>query len=78
MFENRVLKTVFGFKSEEMKGGWRKLYNEKVHNLLALLVFGTWSIFKYFEQNTLQKLDLFPSSGESTGSTYLVGSVTNG
>jgi hypothetical protein len=33
--ENRVLRRVFGSKREEMAGGWRRLHNEKLHNLYA-------------------------------------------
>jgi hypothetical protein len=28
--ENRVLKRIFGPKSDEMTGGWRKLHNEEL------------------------------------------------
>jgi hypothetical protein len=28
-----VLRRVFGFKSEEITGGWRKLHNEELYNL---------------------------------------------
>jgi hypothetical protein len=28
MFENRVLRRIFGPKREEVVGGWRRLYNE--------------------------------------------------
>jgi hypothetical protein len=28
-----VLRTIFGPKREEVKGGWRKLHTEKIHNL---------------------------------------------
>jgi hypothetical protein len=28
MSENRVLRKIFGPKSDEMMGGWRKLHNE--------------------------------------------------
>jgi hypothetical protein len=34
VFENRVLK-IFEPKRDEMIGGWRKLHNEKLHNLYA-------------------------------------------
>jgi hypothetical protein len=30
--ENRALRRIFGPKMEEVTGGWRKLYNEKLHN----------------------------------------------
>jgi hypothetical protein len=33
VFENRVLKRVFGPKTDEVIGGWRKLHNEELHNL---------------------------------------------
>jgi hypothetical protein len=35
VFENRVLRRVFGAKGEEEAGGWRKLHNEELHNLYA-------------------------------------------
>jgi hypothetical protein len=35
MFQNRVLKRIFGLKREEMAGGWRRLHNEELHNLYA-------------------------------------------
>jgi hypothetical protein len=34
VFENRVLRT-FGPKSNGVTGGWRKLYNEELHNLYS-------------------------------------------
>jgi hypothetical protein len=36
MFENRVLRTIFGPKREEVAEGWRRLHNEELHNLYAL------------------------------------------
>jgi hypothetical protein len=33
VFENRVLRGIFGPKREEVIGGWRKLHNEELHNL---------------------------------------------
>jgi hypothetical protein len=33
VFENRVLRIIFGLKREEVIGGWRKLHNEELHNL---------------------------------------------
>jgi hypothetical protein len=35
VFENRVLKGIFGPKKDEMAGGWRKLYNDELHNLYS-------------------------------------------
>jgi hypothetical protein len=35
VFENRVLRRMFGPKRGEVTGGWRKLYNEELHNLYS-------------------------------------------
>jgi hypothetical protein len=35
VFENRVLRRIFGPKMEEMVGGWRRVHNEEIHNLYA-------------------------------------------
>jgi hypothetical protein len=33
VFENRVLRRIFGPKRDEVTGRWRKLHNEELHNL---------------------------------------------
>jgi hypothetical protein len=33
VFENRVLRRIFGPKRDEVMGEWRKLHNEELHNL---------------------------------------------
>jgi hypothetical protein len=33
VFENRVLKSIFGPKRDGVTEGWRKLHNEELHNL---------------------------------------------
>jgi hypothetical protein len=33
--EKRILRRIFGPKKVEMVGGWRKVYNDKLHNLLS-------------------------------------------
>jgi hypothetical protein len=35
VFEKRVLRRIFEPKRDEVKGGWRKLHNEKLHNLCS-------------------------------------------
>jgi hypothetical protein len=35
VFENRVLRIIFGPKRDEVKGEWRKLHNEELHNLYS-------------------------------------------
>ena len=36
MFENRVLRKVFGPKRDEVTGEWRKLHNEELNDLYSL------------------------------------------
>jgi hypothetical protein len=33
VFQNRVLRRIFGPKRDEVTGGWRKLHNEGLHSL---------------------------------------------
>jgi hypothetical protein len=33
VFENRVLRKIFGAKKDEVTGEWRRLHNEELHNL---------------------------------------------
>jgi hypothetical protein len=33
VFENRVVRRIFGTKRDEVIGGWRKMHNEELHNL---------------------------------------------
>jgi hypothetical protein len=35
VFENRVLRRIFGPKRAVVTGGWRKLHNEELHNLYS-------------------------------------------
>jgi hypothetical protein len=35
VFENRVLRRIFGPKRDEVTGDWRKLHNEEIHNFYS-------------------------------------------
>jgi hypothetical protein len=35
VFENRVLRRIFGPKMDDVTGDWRKLHNEELHNLYS-------------------------------------------
>jgi hypothetical protein len=37
VFENRVPRRISGLKRDEILVGWRKLHNEKLHNLCSSL-----------------------------------------
>jgi hypothetical protein len=36
VFENSVLRRIFGPKRDEATGGWRKLHNEDLHDLYSV------------------------------------------
>jgi hypothetical protein len=36
VFENRVLRRVFGLKRDKVTGEWKKLYNEELNDLYSL------------------------------------------
>jgi hypothetical protein len=36
VFENKVLRRIFGSKRGEVTGGWRKVHNEELHDLYSL------------------------------------------
>jgi hypothetical protein len=36
VFENRMLRKIFGTKRDQVTGGWRKLHNEELHNLYSM------------------------------------------
>jgi hypothetical protein len=35
VFENRVLRRIFGYNRGEVTGGWRNLHNEELHDLYS-------------------------------------------
>jgi hypothetical protein len=35
VFDNSVLRRIFGTKRDEVSGEWRKLHNEELHNLYS-------------------------------------------
>jgi hypothetical protein len=49
VFENRVLRTIFGPKRNEVTGGWRKLHNEELHNL-----YSSSSIIRIFKSRRMR------------------------
>jgi hypothetical protein len=49
IFENRVLRRIFGPKREEVAGGWRRLHNEELHNY----IFMAWYSVRHWDKFTL-------------------------
>jgi hypothetical protein len=35
IFQNRVMRKIFGLNRDEIIGSWRKLLNEELHNLYS-------------------------------------------
>jgi hypothetical protein len=35
VFENRVLRRIFGHRKDEVTGSWRKLHNEVLHSMYS-------------------------------------------
>jgi hypothetical protein len=35
LFEKKVLRRIFGHNGDKIRGRWRKLYNEELHNLYS-------------------------------------------
>jgi len=48
VFENRVLRRVFGPKRDEVTGEWRKLHNEELSNL-----YSSTNIIRVIEKNEM-------------------------
>jgi len=42
VFENRVLRRVFGPERDEVTGEWRKLLNEELNDLYSLPILCGW------------------------------------
>jgi hypothetical protein len=49
VFENRVLRRIFGPKRDEVIGGWRKLHNVELHNL-----YGSPSIIRIIKSGRMR------------------------
>jgi hypothetical protein len=50
VFDNRLLRSIFGPKREEVTEAWRKLYNEDPNHL--------YSITKYYADNQIEKNEM--------------------
>jgi hypothetical protein len=49
MFGNSLLRRIFGQRSDDVTGGWRKLYNEELHDL-----YFSASIFKIIRSRRMR------------------------
>jgi hypothetical protein len=44
MFENRLLRRIFGPKKDKVTGEWRRLQNEELNDLYCLMIYTAHSI----------------------------------
>jgi hypothetical protein len=63
VFENRVLRRIFGLKRDEVMGGWRKLH-KKEHDLCSLA-----SVIKIIKSSRMRWADHVGRMGEN-GNSY--------
>jgi hypothetical protein len=49
VFENRVLRRIFGPKRDGVMGGWRKMHNEELHNM-----YSSPSIIRLIKSNRMR------------------------
>jgi hypothetical protein len=69
VFENRVLRRLFGVKRDEVIGGWWKLHNEELHNL-----YFSPSIITIIKSRRMRWAGYVARLGEKRNScTFLVG-----
>jgi hypothetical protein len=66
VFENRVLRRIFGPKRGEVTGGWRKLHNEELHSL-----YSSPSIIRMFKSRRMRWVGNIARVGEK-GNAYMI------
>jgi hypothetical protein len=59
VFENRMLRRIFGTKRNGVTGGWRKLHNEELHNL-----FPSPSIIRIIKSKGMKRSEHVARMGE--------------
>ena len=62
VFENRVLRGIFGHKSDEVTGEWRKLHNEELNDL--------YCSSKFLWGDKMEKNKIFGACSEYGGEVY--------
>jgi len=62
MFENRVLRRIFGPKGDEVAGEWRKLHNEELNNVYSSLI-----IVRVIRSRRIRWVDHVARMGEKKG-----------
>jgi hypothetical protein len=66
VFENRVLRRIFGPKRDDVTGDWRKLHNEELHNL-----YSSPNIIRMMKSRSMRWAGHVPRMGE-TRNVYMI------
>jgi hypothetical protein len=67
VFENRILRRIFGLKRDEVTGEWRKLDNEELHNL-----YSSPNIIRQIKSRTMRLAGHVAHMGERGKCTRLI------
>jgi hypothetical protein len=67
VFENRVLRRIFGRKRDGVTGGWRKLHNEELHGL-----YSSPSIFRVIKARRMRWAGNVVRMGEVRGACNIL------
>jgi hypothetical protein len=67
VFENKVLRRIFGPKRDEVTGGWRKLHNEELHDL-----YSSPSIIRIIESRRMRWVEHVARMGEKRNAYRLL------
>jgi hypothetical protein len=73
VFENRVLRRIFGPKRDEVIGGWRKLHNEDLHGL-----YSSPSIIRVIKAKRIRWVGLVARMGQVRGAYNILGGRPEG
>jgi hypothetical protein len=68
VFENRVLRRIFGPKRDEMTGEWRKLHNEELRDL-----YSSPGIIRRIKSRRMRWAGYLARMGEKTNAYSLLG-----
>jgi hypothetical protein len=67
VFENRVLRRIFGSKKDGVTGEWRRLHNEELHNL-----YSSPSIIRIIKSRRMRWAGRVARMGENKSKAILV------